>query len=155
MEWDMKPSSKIWLVGLIAIVTLWPAVGEAGSPGRIFGVRPFLHPRPGALPAVRSPNGVFIENGFNTRFLNRRFFTGAFGGGTTLPYGWDWTTPVYGPGPYEGNGQYPYPVPVPAFYGPPPANPVCNEPRIIDLAPVKREANLPRVIYGTPSLCTD
>jgi hypothetical protein len=152
MEWDMKPSSKIWLVGLVAIVALWPAVGEAGSPGRVFGVRPFFHPRPVAPPLVRSPNGVLVERGFNARLLHRRLPTGAFGG-TSLPYGWEWTAPAYGSGPFEGDGQFP--LPVPAFYGPPQAIPLCNEPRIIDLAPMKRDANLPRVVYGTPPLCAE
>ena len=154
----MKPSSKICLLGIMALASFWPAAGEAGAAGRSFSMPTTMHFRPMARSIVRSGH-VGAVAGLHARSLRG----GAFAYGSGLPVYWDGTLPAYAPGYGSGadyasaaaEGQVP-PSPIfYSFYPPPGAGPLaaCAAPLVIKIAPSKPSHKLPRVVYGTPSLC--
>jgi hypothetical protein len=155
---DMKPSSKISLIGALIFAALWP-MGEAGAAARSFG-----------MPAMRltAPKGVHII-GAGVRPFNvpveRRVRGAVFA--TPLPAYLAATFPGYAaPGAdYEpvtpvAIGQVPpffgypaYPPYPPIASGPAAACAPLPGPAVIEVGPLKPARNLPRVVYGTSSLC--
>jgi hypothetical protein len=158
---DMKPSSKISLIGALIFAALWPT-GEAGAARRSFGMPPAGHFR------IMAPNGVHII-GAGVRPLNvpveRRVRGAVFA--TPLPAYLagtfpGYTTPGadYGPVTPAAIGQVPPVFGYPAY---PPYPPIVNGlaaacaplpgPAVIEAGPSRPARNLPRVVYGTSSLC--
>jgi hypothetical protein len=149
MEPHMKPSSKIAPLALLAMAGLWPAAGLARPAGHGFAapprgpqtVLPGVHP---GHPGKAVMNGQ-IRPGF------RRFQQAGFAYGWGLGYDGSGFVPNAYPPAYAEAPQPPfYPGP---YYQPGLAPYACSKPLIIKIGAEKTPRNLPRVTYGTPSMC--
>jgi hypothetical protein len=157
---NMKPSSKISLIGALAFAAFWP-MADAGAAGRAFGVPAMGHSR------LTVPKGVHIIGGGVRPFdasVQRRVPGVVFS--TFLPTYLDGTSPTpgidYGPiaapaaigeaPPFFGYPGYLPPYPPVARYPAAACAPLPG-PEVIEVAPSKPARNLPRVVYGTSSLC--
>jgi hypothetical protein len=150
MEPHMKPSSKIAPLAFMAIAALWPVAGVAGPAGHGFAAPP-RGPQT-IVPNAHPTHAGKIALSQHVRPAARRFQQGAFAYGWPDSY-WSGAVPdAYQPAYAEGAQPPFYPG---AFYPPPGPVPyaACSKPLIIKIGAEKPPRNLPRVTYGTPSLC--
>jgi hypothetical protein len=161
----MKPSSKIGLIGALAFAACWLTVDGTAAAGRSSGMSAFVGHFRVAAPKVVHTIGAGVRP-LNVP-VQRRVPGAVFA--TPLPSYLAGTFPGYAtPGadyasaPSEVSRIPPSPIYYPVYppYPPPPslAGPAAAcaplpGPTVIEVAPSKPARNLPRVVYGTSSLC--